>query len=516
MGQLIMQSTTSQFQQLQSGGVRPHSYRLGISFDKQFDPSIEFFTLDTSLLDGDDILAPDGGNVITEWQKYDYDDYTDRVVGLEWTQETSLLTSVTTSLADIELNNYDRLFTRGAGSPLDSFLIPRRPLRIQSGFGNQLLPQFVGVSDTAPKAERSRGTASFGVQDFLRFIFDRKLDQVVMLIDKRVDEILEVLFDMVGVLPSQMMLDQARTTVPFCYFEKDVTLGYAVEQLMKAEMGSLYMDEQGFIVFKNRLRDSGSSVMTLTEENILDYSVSDETQIINSVRVKSEVRVVQPLQPVFKMAETIFLLPGQTVTKFFDFEDPVTSVEPIIAYIANSAEDGTGSNLYTDVSINTETLFGTSMLVEIQNTGSSAMYLTELVVDGTPAKVVKVVNVVEKDATSIAEFEEQSYEVESPYIQDEDTARSIALTIVRHFKDYGNTLEVDIKTNPALQIGDIVTVDADNIYDLFRIIKIVHVMNGSSARQTLVIQKHEIPDYFILSSDSEARSLLDGEDVLAA
>lgn len=184
--------------------------------------------------------------------------------------------------------------------------------------------------------------------------------------------------------------------------------------------------------------------------------------------------------------------------------------------MANSLEDGTGTDLSSNIDIVSQTNFGTSILVEIENTGGVPLFLNEMSVYGTPAKIVRVVNILEKDQTSISEFEEQVYEVESPYIQDVDTARSIALTIVRHFKDYGNTLEIDIKTNPALQIGDLVNVDVDNIVDVFRIIKIVNVMNNSQARQTLTVQRYEIPSYFILSSDSEARSLLDSEDVLAA
>jgi hypothetical protein len=408
------------------------------------------------------------------------------------------------------------MFTRGSDSPIEQYLIPRRPLRIQSGFSDQLLPQFIGISENAPRAERASRTAEIHAEDFLRFIFDRKLDRTVMLIDKRVDEILYELFTSVGVLPDQMTLDMARTTVPFAFFEKDQTVGSAVADLMKSEMGSLYMDEFGQIIFINRLRDSGDPVATYNSSNIIDYSTSDETTIINSVNVKSEVRAVQPLQIVFNLSEAIRILPGETVTKFFQLDDPVTLVEPIIAFIANSELDGSGSDQYANVDIVTQTLFSTSLLLEIENTGAVPLYIISMTVEGTPAKVIRTVNVLEKDQTSIDEFEEQTYEVTSPYIQDEDTARSIALTIVRHFKDYGNTLELTVKSNPALQIGDLVDVDIDGIDDTFRVIKIVNVLGIGNFTQRLTVQKYEIPSYFILSSDSEARSLLDGEDLLAA
>src|SRR5690606_22958181 len=104
-----------------------------ISFDKVFDSNIDFFVLSSdsvamSLLDGDHVLAPIGSNIITEWDKYLYHNYKDRVVDLEWEEEMSLFTSITSAMADITLNNYDGLFSFGSNSPLAPYLLPRRPL----------------------------------------------------------------------------------------------------------------------------------------------------------------------------------------------------------------------------------------------------------------------------------------------------------------------------------------------------------------------------------------------------
>lgn len=511
-----MQTTSLQFRQLAAGYVRPLSWALRIAWAKAFDPTLEFFTLDTSVLDGDDILAPEGGEVITEWDKYLYADYTPRVINAEWVREFSMMQSVTAAMLDLTLDNHSSLFTRGGGSPLEDYLIPRRPIRFLAGFNGLNLPQFVGLTTKAPEVDRIGRTASLHAQDFLSYIFTRKLDQSVMYQDLRVDEILENLFDLVGVLPSQLHLDKALTTVPFAYFEKDMTFGYAIGELIKAEFGSLYMDEMGFIVFKNRLRVQTTPVMTLDESNVISYELSDEEEIINTVTVKSHVRIVQPQQPVFNLSEILAINPGETITKFFQLDDPTTSIQPIIAYTVNSDEFGEGTDLYGDIDIVSQTLFGTSVKVEIENTGSTKAYILDMTIDGTPAQIKREVDVVEKDQTSIDDFEEQTYELESIYIQDEDTAEAIALTIIRHFKDYGSTVILEIKGTTALQIADRVTLGLTDVTGDHVITKIVNGLREGKLYQRLTAQQYDIPDYFILSSDSVAMSLLDGTDVLGA
>lgn len=513
-----MQTVTSRFNELLTSPIVPVNYKFKASFDKAYDPTATVFTLDVSLLDGPDILAVNVDNVITEWDKYEYDDFTNRVQSIEWVKELDQFYSITSSIADITLNNYDSLFTRNTTSLLSDYLIPRRPIRITSGIGTESLPQFVGLTETVPEVNSQSRTADLHGLDFLSYIFSKKLDQSGMYIDKRVDEIITSLFGLVGVLPSQMILDTALTSVPFAFFEKDTTIGYAVRELMRAEMGLLYMDEAGYIVFKNRYKQNTASIYTFNNSNIVSYESSREEKIINSVTVKSEIREVQPRQIVFNMSEVVEVKAGATVNKFFQFDDPVTTVEPITAYTANSSQDGTGTDVYSDVEIVTETLFSDTMLVGFKNNGTSTLYITNMTIDGTPAKIVRKVNIVQKNQDSIDAFGEESYLVESKYIQDSETAESIAQTLLTYYKDYGGTIILDVKPNVALQLGDRITVDVDNINDEFIITKIHTVIDrGRILRYTqkITAQKYNIPNYFIISSDSEAQSLLDGEDVLA-
>lgn len=506
-----MQTTSLAFRRMAAGHVRRITWQFRAAFEKEFDPSVTLFELNTSVLDGADVLGSGDSDVITEWNKYIYTDYTPRIIGMEWSSELNYLSSITASMADITLNNYDDFFTRDSGSPLNDYLLPRRPLKLFAGFNNENLPQFVGLSEKAPEVDRTGRTASLHAQDFLTFLFTKKLDQVVMYQDMRVDEILIELFALFGVLPDQMRLEKARTTVPYAFFDKDRSLGSVVQDLMKAEMGSLYMDEEGFIVFQNRLRQKSSPVMTLDGSNIIDYEVSDESQIINRVNVKSEVREVQPLQVIYSSVQPLLVPAGSSASFFFQFEDPVTTIDTIDGYVANTSQSGDGDDVTGLVTVTDTDLFSNSVKVTFANAGTEDAYITTLNIIGNPARVTRVVNIIQKDQDSIDQFEEMAFDVESPYIQDEDAATSIAITLIHHFKDYGSRLVLTVKGSPALQINDVVRVIIDGIDNEFIVLKTENNTLDNKFGQRLTVQKYEIPTYFTLDV-----STLNSTDELAA
>ena len=190
-----MQTRSTQFDILASGDVRPLSWGFRVSFDKQFDEDVTFFTLDQSVLNGVDVLAPSESNVIQEWDKYDYANYDERVVSMEWQREEIVPYSVTLAMADITLNHYDKFFTCGSRSPIGAGLLPRRPGRILSGFNGENIPKFVGLSTKVPETDSGSRTANIHAEDFLSFILTRTLTEYTLLVEKKTHGILEYLFD---------------------------------------------------------------------------------------------------------------------------------------------------------------------------------------------------------------------------------------------------------------------------------------------------------------------------------
>lgn len=502
-----MQTSSSQFNALASGDVRPLSWSFRASFDKQFDDDVTFFTLDTSLLDGIDILAPTGDNVVTEWDKYEYTNYDDRIISMEWQRERLVPFSVTQAFADVTLNNYDSYFTRGSTSPIDQYLLPRRPVRILAGFNGENLPQFVGLSTTVPVVDRNARQASMHCLDFLSFLFEKSIDETVMYEDLKTDAILDNLFQILGLIPSQYVLDEAFNEVAFFYVEKGQKFGEIVKKLMEAELGSLYMDELGVIQFRNRLREVTAPAMVLNSDNIIDYQIQAEDNIINVVEVKADVREVQDRQVIFTLSEKPIIM--STTSLFFQFQDPVTSMDDVEFFTANSLEDGTGTDLTGNITVTDIDLFSTSVKVTFSNSGADA-FLTSLTLYGTPAKVTRSIYLKVQDDSSIEQFEERPLLIENEYIQSNDSANSLALSVLNYYKDYANTIELTIQGNYALQLGDEVSVNVDNINASYKVSKIVNILSGANFTQRIIGRIYNIPDFFILDE-----SLLNGMDVLA-
>jgi hypothetical protein len=510
-----MQTTSARYDQLASGNVRPLSWQYRMSWDKSFDDDVTFFTLDTSLLNGTDVLAPSDDNPIQEWDKYKYQSYSDRIISMEWSRQEEVPYSVNLAIADITLNNYDNYFTYGAGSPLEPNILPGRPMRILAGFGNENIPQFVGLTQKTPIVEYQNGRATLHAMDFLSYIMGKSIDKTTMFENITTTDLLTELFTIVGLTPSQYVLDTSTNVIAFTYFDKGTTFGDAIKPIMQAEMGSLYMDEVGVIRFENRTRGSGLSMISFNKDNIVNFKVSNEDTIINTVEVKSAIREVQPTELIFDLSEAIEISGNSSKVIFFDLQDPVTTIQPIENFTANSLADGSGTDRKSSITVTDTDLFTTAIRVELTNSNSSKVYVTDLLIYGTPAKVTKNIFIRESNQDSIDKFEEHIMTIDNNFVQTEDIARSLALTIINYYKDYTNTIELEVKGNHALQINDLISVAVDNINADYRITKITNIMQGSQFIQRLTGKIYNIADFFILSSDVTAKSLLDGPDVLA-
>lgn len=704
-----MLSRTTDFDNHAKGQVRPITWQFLASFPKDFDYGVAFFTLDTSTLDGTDILASEDALELQEWDKYSYNDYTARLMQLEWQREETIPYSVNMATADVKLLNIDNYFTYGdvalmesfydnfddaqldiskwinwggnhvvltggqveitagpeaeyygintqygfdltgsyascelvdagnqaltkvevtpveftnlldrndsmkisvengtvycfkvvntvatnlysvaynssvhkffriresggttyweystngtswttmhseanpfevtrleyqfycgfwdidiAGttaifdnvnclsngersgnqiiSPISSFNLPRRPIRFYAGFDSENLPMFVGLTEKAPKIDRRGNTADLHAVDFLSFLFEQPLDQAVMYTNVKTHTAISNLLVLAGLSTSQFSLDTGYNTINFLYFDKGTRIGDAIRKLVQAEIGSFFMDEMGTIRFRNRDYLPPNTVYNFDLTNVIDYSTSSQDEIINVVEVKANVREVQPMQVVYSLVETIRLMAGETKALFFSFEDPVSTLDTIDAYEAYSNEDGSGTNLTSDIEVTDTDLFTTAVKVTLKNNGAVTAYLTKLNILGTPARVTKQIYIREQDDTSVAQFEERVLTIENDLIQDEDMAQSVALTVLNYYNSFYDKITLEVKGNFALQIGDRINVALDNFDRLYTVSKITNVIEPTRYRQTIEARVYDPVTYFELDV-----SKLDQTDIL--
>lgn len=517
-----MQATNLQFRQIAGGNIRPLSWDLRASFDKQFDPSLTFFILDDSVLDGPDLLSTSDADVVQEWDKYIYTDYSDRVIAIEVTQDQTEPFSVVQSMADITLNNFDGFFTPQGGSVIEDYILPKRPMRLLLGFNGTNLPQFIGLTENMPELDKVSRTVRFHLIDFLTFVFDREIPETTMLEDASTGDALDFLFQSVGLLPSQYSLDETSfNRIPWFYVEKGTKLGTVVNELMEAEQGRLFMDELGIIRFLSRQNYNTNPVWNFDHSRILDYQVSSIDDIINFVRIECDILDEFENVPLWSASQPILVPAGATAEVWSSYPDPVTVVDTPGAsdvelegssYRATAEKEGITT--VGNITLTSIENFSKASKMVFTNAGSNDGYIVNLDLWGNAIRIVDTIIVEDFDQTSIDNFDERRYELKTNYIQKQSSAISKAGIMLDDYKDFGSVLDVDVKGNPALQIGDVVTLDTDTYSGDFIITKIIQVLADNKYSQRIRVKFKEPRMYFVLSSDSEARSLLDGSDVL--
>lgn len=512
-----MQTVTTEFNQRANKPIRKLSTRMLASFPRSYDPTVTFFTIGVSTIGGSDIIKG-VGDVVAEWDKYQYDDYSYRIKSIEITRTEEDLDSTSLAQADIVVENHDNYFTPNRGSTIEDFILPYRPIKLFGGFRDETIPQFVGLTEKMPTVDERNKLASFHCIDFLYSLFNRPLDNAVMYQDMQTNQILSALLVEFGISPTQYSFDVGYNIIKFAFFDKGTKFGDAVKELMEAEIGRFYMDENGVIRFKNRQNFSSTPQWFFNESNIIDIQTSKQDDIVNVVEVKANVREVQALQKFWELQSATVVPANSSLTIWADFEDPVTDADDpeyitsaaTSLYATNTAEDGSGDAVSTNFALTSSFLFSKSFQMVFSNTNAFDVYLTALEVFARPAKIVKQIYVREEDSDSVAKYDERVLTIENDFIGNESDAVSKAKIILGDQAVYANTFILTVKGNPALQIGDAVNVSVFGSAANYVIKKIVNRWEAGKFSQQLTVTKKEFVSYFTVGV-----STIGGTDVIA-
>ena len=529
-----MINTSNEFNQVANGTIRPLALNAKISFTKQRSNSVGWFVLDQSQLDGTDILATDPDDSIQLWDAYEWGDFTDDVIGMTWSRSVEFPYNVQSAFCDLQLNNTTQKYTYGnTSSPLDGYILPKRPIRTYAGFkkggASETVPVFIGLTQKMPKySGLNDSTATFSAQDFLSEIANTQLSQNVMLKDVRTDEAISAILDAYGMDSSMYDLARGLNTIPFVVFESGLNAGNILEKLVQAENGKLWLDEKGIIRFEPRIADIGrTAVMTFDEDNIIDITPSRTDGIVNRVKITSDIRAVQDNQPIFSMAnengyqgsasdDSYRINSLGTRVVWLSFDDPIwtATLNPVLNGDSDdsnfTAFDLAGVPVSSGITA-TGYLFSDSMKITFTNTNNFPVSISYMEIWGQPAKVVDTIKYNAYDSDSVDKFGEMILEItDNNYFGSYTNADSYAMDILKRRAGYSPTMTLRVKGNPALQLGDIIHVDYKYIGD-YKIVGIKSgITNNSGFTQELTVERTEIVFAFILDE-----SVLDGDRVLS-
>lgn len=485
-----------------------------VSWKKAYNSTYRAFTIGVSLIGGSDSIASTG--VITsDWLNYDYLDETDYLISVEYERLLNMpLGGLTTAIANVELDNTTGRYTprvAGGSGELFTAQLPRRPIIINSGFDfdgiNNQIPQFVGITTKTPKYSRRSGVVELEAADFVNYLQNKYLDQTNMYTSQRSDQIIETLLTDLGFATAQYDLDPGINIIPFAMFEKGAKFSDIINNIAQAENAHVWQDEDGVIRFENRQHwDSypyNQVQRVLPTSMVIESETLGEDHIINVVEIESEVREKQPAQAIWQLSGNVEIAGNSSQEIFINFEDPVLEAYSPSGFLANSAEDGSGTDLSSSIEVQVFDVFAQAAKIRFYNTSGTTAYLTNLVIYGRPAKVTSELYYREQNDSSVTAYEERPIKISNPYIQNASWAQSYAGIILNDFASGENLQRIKIRALPELQLGDLVSWQG-RYWRIFGIKTVVSSSEGFT--QELDLLQRDITTYFRIGISTIAGS----------
>ena len=272
------------------------------------------------------------------------------------------------------------------------------------------------------------------------------------------------------------------------------------------------------LTFKNRQSYNDTVRQEFSKHNIFILKRQDDDDIKNVIELRGEVREVQEDQDVGTLAQPLRVPAGGTADAWIEFLDPVTSIEtPTRPADAENSffrvypnEDGTGTENTTDVTLSSSSLFTKSYKMTFSNAAAVPLFVTQVRLFGTPARVIDNILVKQVDQASVDDYDERPLVIENEYFQDQDQTNSKAIILLRDYAQYVPIERMEVVANPALQIGDTVRVHNESITRDYVITKIQGILSHNRLRQILDVKQYIRETYFTIGS-----SEIGGTDKLA-
>lgn len=533
-----MQTVSSGWGNKTANGARRIGFGLLMSFMRTTATGVRFFTIGQSTIGGPDMIKS-GGNFVAFFDRFRYTDYAPFVVSLSVKRNLGQYPyGVIMGEADVELDNTTRKFLPNFDSTIASGVgLPNRPIKISLGIDDEHMKLFTGYT-TQPTVTLNNRVVQMHAYDVFNYFNSFVSTISGAFVNAPFQNVVASGMQEMGFSSSQYILDKSLQQNIGYLATYGRTWGDIFKEGTEAEQGLMFADENGIPRFWNRqhfLTSSGVVKFQLSYSKLSDITWQN-TPIINDVIVKAKPRAVQARQKIWESDSAIELEPGKNTDYFVDFTDdfgdlPVTSVSlpqyittasgSQSYYATNVNQDGSGQASNRYVSLISVYNFGSTYKMTFRNSFTSRMYLTQLVIYATPAKVTQVIEERYQDATSIDAFGRnpsnngEPITLENNLIQDKSTAKSLAYTLVNEYKSPGKrfTCPISVQSDPALQIGDAGlllvndTGETKNVY----ITGITNVLGrNADYDQILEVEERSIKKYFTIN-----QSKIGGSDSIA-
>lgn len=534
-----MQTVSSGWGNKTAQGSRRIGYGVLVAWMRTTATGVRFFTINQSRIGGPDQIKG-GGDFVTFFDKFRYDDVSPYVASISVQKNIGQYPyGVIMAQADVELDNTSKKFLPQYDTTIASGVgLPNRPIKISVGIEEEYLKLFTGYT-TQPQISLNNRNVQLHAFDAFNYINGYRSTISGAFTNAPFHNVVASGMAEMGFSSNQYVIDKSLQGNIGYLATNDKKWGDIFKEGVEAEQAIMFTDENGIIRFWNRqhfLTTSGTLRFQLSYSKLSDIKWQN-TAIINDVIVKAKPRALQEAQKVWENESAIEIPGGNVDFDYFvsftdDYGDmPVTQVSVPLStttasgvrsrYAVNEFDDGTGRNMESYLTLRSAYSFGNTYKLTFRNSFTSSVFLTQLAIYGTPAKVTGVIEERQQDSSSIEAFGRnpanngEPITIENDLIQDKFTARSLAYTLVREYKSPGKRYicPVAVQSDPALQIGDAGVLYIQDTQEL-KTVYITGITNviarNGDYQQTLEVEERTIRRYFTIN-----QSTIGGTDAIA-
>jgi hypothetical protein len=355
----------------------------------------------------------------------------------------------------LALNNEDKKFDiDNDQSPLKNLLKPNRRIQVWLGVKHWVEIEWVPLGtfwsldwDSPDDSLEATVTA----RDRMELLRKGTYQTSQVLTNKSLYELAEAVLQDAGLTSDEYIIDTdlQNIIIPYAWFNP-VSHREALRRIAEAGLAAAFQNRDGRIQIESFLISGDEPVLEITEDDYFPplRAPSRQDQVANEIIVDT-----QPLRPatiaeeVYKSNEPITIPANstKTITAFYN-------KTPVIEAVASLDSPPAG------VSIVDATYYGWGASIKIQNANGTDQQAT-LVIHGKPLTVQNKERAIARDEASILENGILRFEFPAnPLVQTLSQAQAIADTLLASVKEPRRDIEVDWRGDPALLLGDRVTV----------------------------------------------------------
>ena len=379
-----------------------------------------------------------------------------------------------------------------SASPLNGLVIPGRAfrLRVKRESDGVVLDVIAGeIDDIKPDYGASVRTVTISGIDSLRRLQNIRISSAVQ-VTIQYDSAIAQCLAAAG-FSSYSVDTTVSDSMPY-WWTSGRSANAEINSLVDAVLGYFFIAADGTPTYISRI-PGDASVITLTDSLIQrGIVVLNPWDVVrNIVRVYARARRKQSGVEMWRISDVPQIPAGESRTIWakysYNNDDTVAATaitSPVSStdYTANSAADGSGTDLTADISIALTAFASTAKLV-VTNGGASAAYITLLKLRGDVIAADAYTYAESQSAASIAQYRERELVIENDWLQDLNTAISQADALLDRLEIARRFPRVWIKALPTAQF-----------LELFALVTAAFASDGISGDMRVGYIKHTSVD----------------------